>query len=73
MSAAIPQLNGEEFIIELKKLFLDENITAFEREVKIMRMLQYRFEQEMSEKRKNLSFILPQSQLDMYGNINKCK
>ena len=52
MSAAIPQLNVGEFIIELKKLFLDENITAFEREVKIMRMLQYRFEQEMSEKRK---------------------
>lgn len=49
--------SDDEFLKYMKDVFLDEQINEYSRELKIMRMLQYRYEDEMSKKEKMYNHI----------------
>ena len=64
-----------DFLKQIKRVFLafDENVSEMERELKIMRMLQYKYEDEMNDKRRERSNCshLPKSKLNRDGTIKK--
>lgn len=54
---SLSMFSDDEFLKYMKDVFLDEQINEYSRELKIMRMLQYRYEDEMSKKEKMYNHI----------------
>ena len=65
------KMKDSEIYDLLKNVFLDEKITSFVRDVRLMRIFQFHLEDEMSIDRKNQQGYLPKKYLNPDGSLTK--